>query len=292
MAISAVDNALWDLKAKLLGVPLVRLLGRVRESVPAYGSGGFTSCDAARLRSQLGGWAREGFAMVKMKVGRNPDDDAARVREARSAIGDAAQLFVDANGAYARKQALVLAAAFADCGVGWFEEPVSSDDLAGLHLLRDRTPAGMDIAAGEYGYDSCYFRRMLEAGAVDVLQADATRCGGITGYLRAAALCEAFNVPLSAHGAPGLHCTSRAPRAHRATSSASTTAYASSICCSTACPSRPVGSCVPTLPGPVRVFPSSTQTRNGMPCDGHARICSGRGSRCAKCRDGRERRRP
>jgi len=89
--------------------------------------------------------------------------------------------------------------------VTWFEEPVSSDDLEGLRLLRDRAPDGMDIAAGEYGYDSTYFRRMLEAGAVDVLQADATRAAGITGFLEAAELANAFHVPLSAHTAPSIH---------------------------------------------------------------------------------------
>jgi L-alanine-DL-glutamate epimerase-like enolase superfamily enzyme len=87
----------------------------------------------------------------------------------------------------------------------WFEEPVSSDDLDGLRVLRDRAPAGMDVAAGEYGYDLAYFRRMLDAGAVDVLQADATRCAGITGFLGVAALCEARSLPLSAHTAPTLH---------------------------------------------------------------------------------------
>src|SRR5207248_1073491 len=121
------------------------------------------------------------------------------------AIGPEAQLYVDANGAYTRKQALAQAEAFAEIGVIWFEEPVSSDDLDGLRLLRDRSPAGIRIAAGEYGYDLFYFRRMLEAGAVDVLQADATRCAGVTGFLAAAALCEAHNMPFSAHTAPSLH---------------------------------------------------------------------------------------
>ena len=217
MAISAVDNALWDLKGKLLDVPLVKLLGAVREAIPVYGSGGFTSYSDARLRQQLGGWADDGIAMVKMKVGREPQRDPSRVKVAREAIGEDTQLFVDANGAFARKQALRIAQVFAqECDVRWFEEPVSSDDLDGLRLLRDRAPAGMDIAAGEYGYDAGYFRRMLAAGAVDVLQADATRCGGVTGYLRAAALCDAFNVPLSAHCAPALHmhpaCTTRPSR--------------------------------------------------------------------------------
>jgi L-alanine-DL-glutamate epimerase-like enolase superfamily enzyme len=140
-----------------------------------------------------------------MKIGTHPEEDITRVRAAREAIGTEAELFVDANAAYSRKQALSFAEAFARYGVKWFEEPVSSDDLEGLRLIRDRAPAGMNIAAGEYGYDLLYFRRMLEAGAVDVLQADASRCGGITGFLRVGALCEAYSLPLSAHCAPSLH---------------------------------------------------------------------------------------
>jgi L-alanine-DL-glutamate epimerase-like enolase superfamily enzyme len=204
-AISAVDCALWDLKAKLMGVPLVRLLGAARPSVPIYGSGGFTSYDDGRLCEQLGQWVdRDGCRAVKMKVGSQPERDLERARAARSAIGDA-ELYVDANGALGRKEALRFAERYAELGVTWFEEPVSSDDLSGLRLLRDRAPAAMDIAAGEYGYEPFYFRRMLEAGAVDVLQADATRCCGITGFLRAAALADASGVPLSAHTAPALH---------------------------------------------------------------------------------------
>jgi L-alanine-DL-glutamate epimerase-like enolase superfamily enzyme len=205
MAISAVDIALWDLKARLLGVPLVTLLGAVRDEVPVYGSGGFTSYSIEQLQSQLAGWASAGFQMVKMKIGRDPQDDLARVRAARDAIGAGVQLFVDANGAYSRKQALHFTEQFRQYGIRWFEEPVSSDDLEGLRLLRDRAPAGMEIAAGEYGYDGFYFRRMLEAGAVDVLQADATRCGGITGFVQASELCLAHSVPLSSHTAPALH---------------------------------------------------------------------------------------
>ena len=204
-AISAIDNALWDLRAKLLGVSLLDLIGAARDCVAVYGSGGFTSYDDARLAHQLSGWAGAGIARVKMKVGREPWRDPARVAAARSAIGSSCALFVDANGAYSRKQALALADGFADYGVTWFEEPVSSDDLEGLHLLRERAPSGMDISAGEYGYDGFYFRRMLEALAVDVLQADATRCLGISGFLQAAALCAAHATPLSAHCAPALH---------------------------------------------------------------------------------------
>jgi L-alanine-DL-glutamate epimerase-like enolase superfamily enzyme len=203
-AIAAVDAALWDLKARLLGLPLATLLGQARDRVPVYGSGGFTSYTEAELAEQLGGWVAAGIGRVKMKVGRDPAADPVRVRAARAAIGPGPALFVDANGAYARKQALALAERFAGEGVTWFEEPVVADDLEGLRLLRDRAPAGMEIAAGEYGYELGYFRRLLEAGAVDVLQADASRCG-ITGFLAVAALCEARAVDLSCHCAPALH---------------------------------------------------------------------------------------
>lgn len=206
MAISAVDNALWDLKARLLGVPLAVLLGKCRDRVPIYGSGGFTSYSNRQLQKQLGGWAERGIRMVKMKIGTHPEDDVARVRAAREAIGAEVQLFVDANGAYSHKQALAMAERFAELNVRWFEEPVSSDDLAGLRLLRDRAPAGMEIAAGEYGYDQYYFRHMLESEAVDVLQADATRCEGITGFMRAGMLAQSFQVPFSAHTSPAIHC--------------------------------------------------------------------------------------
>jgi L-alanine-DL-glutamate epimerase-like enolase superfamily enzyme len=205
MAISAVDNALWDLKARLLHLSVADLLGRAHPCIAAYGSGGFTSYSDQELKRQLTGWIDEGLTKVKMKIGSDPASDVARVQSARDAIGPEAELFVDANGAYDRKQALAKAAAFADLGVSWFEEPVSSDDLEGLRLIRERAPAGMRIAAGEYGYDSFYFRRMLEANAVDVLQADATRCAGITGFLAAGNLCTSFSTPFSAHTAPTLH---------------------------------------------------------------------------------------
>lgn len=205
MAIAAVDGALWDLKAKILELPLAKLLGMVRPGVEIYGSGGFTSYSITQLQRQLAGWAGQGIRAVKMKIGRDPERDLERVRAARSAIGERAALYVDANGAYTRKQALVMAERFADMNVTWFEEPVTSDDLAGLRLLRDRAPAGMDIAAGEYGYDLPYFERMLAAEAVDVQQADGSRCAGITEFLRVGALCAARNMPMSAHTAPSLH---------------------------------------------------------------------------------------
>ena len=203
MAISAVDVALWDLKARLLELPLATLLGRYREAVPVYGSGGFTSYSLDRLEEQLSGWVARGIPRVKMKVGRDPGADPQRVRAAREAIGESAELFVDANGAYSRKQALELAERFAESRVSWFEEPVTSDDLEGLRLVRDRAPVGMEIAAGEYGYELTDFAGLLDV--VDVLQADVTRCGGITELLRVDALCKARSMPLSLHCAPSIH---------------------------------------------------------------------------------------
>lgn len=201
-AISAVDNAVWDLKARLLGIPLVSLLGQLHDSIPVYGSGGFTSYDESKLRRQLEGWVEQGIRGVKIKVGRDPASDVPRVELARRAIGDDIELFVDANGAYSRKQALRMAHDLAVLGVSWFEEPVTSDDLRGLRLLRERAPAGMEIAAGEYGYTMHDFRRMINAGAVDVIQPDVTRCMGITGFLAVAALADAANISVSAHTAP------------------------------------------------------------------------------------------
>ena len=205
MAISAVDAALWDLKAKLLNLPLVSLLGSVRDSIPIYGSGGFTSYSTERLQHQLTGWIEQGIPRVKMKIGRDEEEDGKRIAAVRSAIGSQPELFVDANGGYSRKQALHVSEIAKDYGVTWFEEPVSSDDLAGLHLLRERVPAPIEVTAGEYGFDLFYFRHMLDAEAVDVLQADATRCCGLTGFLKVAALCEARPLPFSAHCAPSLH---------------------------------------------------------------------------------------
>ncbi|MGA3035909.1 MAG: enolase C-terminal domain-like protein [Vulcanimicrobiaceae bacterium] len=161
MAISAIDIALWDLRGKLLDVPVAALLGQARERVPVYGSGGFTSYDLTTLASQLGGWVASGIPRVKMKIGRDPAADVRRIAAARRAIGDDA--------------------------------------------VRERAPSTMEIAAGEYGYAPYHFARMLEARTVDVLQADATRCGGFTGFLAVDGLCQSALVPLSTHCAPYVH---------------------------------------------------------------------------------------
>jgi L-alanine-DL-glutamate epimerase-like enolase superfamily enzyme len=203
MALSAVDVALWDLKARLLDVSVASLLGAVHTEIPVYGSGGFCSYSIAELTAQLAGWAAEGIPRVKMKVGREPGEDVRRVRAAREAIGENTELYVDANGALSVKQALRFGEQYAELDVLWFEEPVSSRNLAGLRLLRDRAPAEMDVAAGEYASSPDEFRRL--ARVVDCLQADATRCGGITGLVAAAAVAEAHELDLSGHTAPTIH---------------------------------------------------------------------------------------
>lgn len=206
-AISAVDIALWDLKAKLLAMPLHRLLGSMRDRVAVYGSGGFTSYDDATLRAQLQHWRGQGIDSVKIKIGEswgsNADRDLTRVAFTRKVVGDDCAVFVDANGGYGRKQAIRVGHALAGYGVDWFEEPVSSDDLDGLAQVRAAVDA--DVTAGEYGWDAYYFRRMCAAEAVDCLQVDATRCGGITEWLRAAAIASSFGLEISGHCAPHVH---------------------------------------------------------------------------------------
>jgi L-alanine-DL-glutamate epimerase-like enolase superfamily enzyme len=205
MAISALDVALYDLKAKILRLPLADLLGRQRDRVPAYWSAGFTSYSADELREEFHRERERGFTRFKMKVGTRPVDDPERVRVARSAIGDRPELYVDANGAYGVEEALRLAGEFARSGVTWFEEPVPAEDLVGLRRVRDRLPPGMELATGEYGWGPEYFRRVLETGSTDVLQIDATRCGGVSGWVAASALAMSYHIPVSSHTAPSLH---------------------------------------------------------------------------------------
>jgi L-alanine-DL-glutamate epimerase-like enolase superfamily enzyme len=207
-AISAVDIALWDLKARLLGLALHRLIGAVHETVAVYGSGGFTTYDSGRLRDQLRFWVDEQHVpRVKIKIGEGwgtaVERDLGRIAEARTVIGPDVQLYVDANGGYQAKQAIRVAAAAAESEVSWLEEPVSSDDLDGLARVRDAVDC--DVAAGEYGTDVAYFARMITAGAVDCVQADVTRCGGISEWLRIAAVAAGHNLQISGHCAPHLH---------------------------------------------------------------------------------------
>jgi L-alanine-DL-glutamate epimerase-like enolase superfamily enzyme len=208
MALSAVDCALWDLKARLLQVPLHRLLGAARDSVPLYGSGGFTTYDQAELEQQLRGWVEDdGLREVKIKIGQSSGQDVerdlARTGQARVIVGPDVALFVDANGGYSVGQAVRVGQDLDQLDVRWFEEPVTSDDLPGLRRVREACRA--DVAAGEYGWDVGYFERMASADAVDCLQVDVTRCGGITELLRIAAVAAAHHLDVSGHCAPHEH---------------------------------------------------------------------------------------
>jgi L-alanine-DL-glutamate epimerase-like enolase superfamily enzyme len=207
MALSAVDCALWDLKARVLGVPLHRLLGAVRDSVPLYGSGGFTNQDRDQLTAQLEGWLGEGMRHVKIKIaeswGGNEARDLDRVRLTRTVVGPQVEVFVDANGGYTPTQAVRVAGRLAEADVRWFEEPVSSEDIAGLRFVREHT--AIEVAAGEYGHSLADLTRLCTGQAVGCLQIDVTRCGGITEFLRAAAVAAGHGLEVSGHCAPHLH---------------------------------------------------------------------------------------
>jgi L-alanine-DL-glutamate epimerase-like enolase superfamily enzyme len=207
-AISAVEIGLWDLKARLLGQSLSGLLGRAIHHVPVYGSGGFTSYDDTQTRHQLCEWVeKERIPRVKIKIGESwgGDErrDLARAELAREVIGPDAELYVDANGGYSVGQAVRVADELSAMDVSWFEEPVSSEDLAGLAAVREQVRP--DVAAGEYSWSLADSARLIGAHAVDCLQLDVTRCGGITEFLRAAALAAAHNLQISGHCAPNLH---------------------------------------------------------------------------------------
>jgi L-alanine-DL-glutamate epimerase-like enolase superfamily enzyme len=207
MAISAVDTALWDLKARLLDLPLHRLLGTVRDDVPIYGSGGFTPDPESHLRDQMQGWVAQGIPRVKLKIGESWGTavarDLERVALSRQVIGSDVDLFVDANGGYDAGQAVRVARRLEELGVTWFEEPVSSDDHEGLRRIRQST--ALDVTAGEYGDSLAYFAHLLAAETVDCVQVDVTRCGGYTEWQRIAGLVAAHGLEVSGHCAPSLH---------------------------------------------------------------------------------------
>jgi len=202
--ISAVDIALWDLKARCAGLPLAQLFGTVRDQMPVYGSGGFTTLSDEQLAEQVKAWREAGCTQMKIKIGeawgRCVERDLQRAGQFRELAGADVRLMVDANGGYSIGQARCVGAALDELDVVWFEEPVSSDDLDGLRLLRSVLEC--DVAAGEYA-SGIYDARAL-CGAVDCLQLDVTRCGGYTGFARCAAVAASQNLEVSGHCAPAL----------------------------------------------------------------------------------------
>ncbi len=206
-AISAVDNALWDIKAKALGVPLYRLLGPAHDHVAVYGSGGWTHYTAKELVREQASFVERGFARTKMKVardfGRAEKEDVARLGAVRKALGDGVEIYVDANNGYYAKQAIRMAAAFGDYDIGWFEEPVLADDIPGLAAIA--RAISIPVATGEHEYTRYGFRDLIIAGAADIIQADVGRVGGVTEWMKIAHLAAAFNLPVAPHAYAFLH---------------------------------------------------------------------------------------
>lgn len=202
-AISAVDIALWDLKARLLELPLPTLFGKVRDATAVYGSGGFVNLTDDELAEQVMDWQSAGCTGVKIKIGIDPRRDLERITLVDKLVGSNTQIMVDANGAYGPGEARRMGHELDRLGVAWFEEPVTSDDPAGLRLVRDAVRC--EVTAGEYICTETDALRLLDS--VDCLQLDVTRCGGYTGFRHAAALAAAHHRDISAHCAPSLHAS-------------------------------------------------------------------------------------
>jgi L-alanine-DL-glutamate epimerase-like enolase superfamily enzyme len=205
MALSAIDIALWDLRARSLNISIQELLGIRRRNVSFYGSGLFLSNETSELTKQVHLFKELGIHKFKMKIGEDLEGDMARVRLVRDLIGKDSDIYVDANGAYNPKAALNIAYQLAKENVSWFEEPITSDDKRGLQYLRNNFPYSLQLVAGEYCYQTADVLELLENKAVDVLMVDATRCEGISGMIIASHLARAFNIPFSTHCAPLLH---------------------------------------------------------------------------------------
>ncbi|MBB5688084.1 mandelate racemase/muconate lactonizing enzyme family protein [Roseomonas alkaliterrae] len=200
-ALSALDMALWDLRARAAGEPLWRLLGGARQVVPCYATVGLPGYDEARLVEACRSAVAAGFRGVKMLVaagGRGVEEDAARVRAVRAAIGPAAWLMLDANCGMTVADAKRLALLVEECDIAWFEEPVLDNDIAALAMLR--RSIRIPLAAGQMMQSPAWFRDALVQGAVDWLQCNAAFCGGISAMMRILAMAEAHGVPVSHAG--------------------------------------------------------------------------------------------
>jgi D-arabinonate dehydratase len=206
-AISAVDTALWDLKAKFFNVPLYKLLGAYTDTVPIYGSGGWTHFNLDELLAEQTGYVEQGMKSVKMKVGkdfgRSEREDIERLAAVRAAVGDDIEVLIDANNGYYAKQAIRMAREFEPYHVGWFEEPVLADDIDCLAAVA----AAIDIpvATGEHEYTKFGFRDLIARGGADIVQPDIGRVGGVTEWLKVAHLAHAFNLPVAPHAYQVIH---------------------------------------------------------------------------------------
>jgi len=200
-ALSALDMALWDVKARALDEPLWRLLGGAREKVGCYATVGLPGYDEAELAAVCRKWTDAGFTGVKMLVaagGRGVDEDARRVRAVRAAIGPGPMLMLDANCGMNVATARRLALMVEECDIAWFEEPVLGNDIEALATLR--RSIRIPLAAGQMMQSLTWFREALTRGAVDWIQPNTAFCGGVSGMLRVLALAEAHGTPVSHAG--------------------------------------------------------------------------------------------
>lgn len=206
-ALSAVDVGLWDLKGKIFDAPLYRLIGPYTDTVPIYGSGGWTHLSEAELVREQVGYVERGIPRVKMKVGKDfgkaEAEDVRRVAAVRKAVGDDVEVYIDANNGYYAKQAITMARRFAPYNVGWFEEPVLADDIAGLAAVA--RAIDIPVATGEHEYTKYGFKDLIAAGGADIVQPDVGRVGGITEWLKVAHLAHAFNLPVAPHAVAPVH---------------------------------------------------------------------------------------
>jgi L-alanine-DL-glutamate epimerase-like enolase superfamily enzyme len=196
-ALGGVDSALWDIRGKLADKRVSELLGGTRTSIPAYASDLLWEHDLSRLTEKTRGFVDDGFRFVKMRTGLNPEYDRAAVAAVMEGAGEDAQVLVDGASRYTVEEARELATFLAEQGAYFFEEPIPADDLDGyIELTRD---SPLPIAAGEHETSFAGFRELLRAGAINIVQPDVSRCGGVTEVRRIAQLADEHGAPVITH---------------------------------------------------------------------------------------------
>jgi L-alanine-DL-glutamate epimerase-like enolase superfamily enzyme len=201
-ALSAVDIALWDLKGKMAGMPVYKLLGGNKSKIPVYACGGWTSYNQNELVKEMQSMVANGYTMVKMKIGVNdgrcPEEDIKRVRLVRQELGPQIEIAIDANNAFKSATAIRIAHKLDECNLYFFEEPVMADDMEGLAKVRESID--IPVATGEHEYTKYGVRDLLLHKAADIIQPDVTRCGGITEWMKMATIAHAWNIMMAPHG--------------------------------------------------------------------------------------------
>ena len=204
LALAAIDTALWDLRCRRANLPLHVMAGGARDRVRLYTTeGGWLHLDTAALVDDAARAKAAGFGGCKVKVGRPIHEDVARLGAVRQAVGPGFEVFTDANQAFAVDEAIRRARHYEAADIGWFEEPLTADDIEGhARLARSTT---IPVAVGESLYSHLQFRDYLQRGACSVVQADVARVGGITPWLKVAHLAETYNIAICPHFLMELH---------------------------------------------------------------------------------------